>query len=381
VDFIEKVKVLGDEAKYDLCGDCFVSRDVKRTKDINLSRWIYPTTLPDGKRVKLLKILLSNICENDCAYCPVSRLTSVRRVSFTPQELTYNFMRLYKAGIVSGLFLSSGLRSNPERTMQDMIDTAVILRKKYNFKGYIHLKILPGISLQSLEDAFRLASRISINLEVPDEKYLKKLSSGKNFTSDLMEKLTLISKLKKNNPIFLRDGFTTQFVVGAAGESDAEILIKTHILYKDLKLSRVYYSAFQPAPGTPLENSPPTPPIREFRLYQADVLIRKYGFGVDEIIFDEEGNLSPAEDPKTAWAKRNPAFFPVEVGSATYEELIKVPGIGPKSARKIISLRKEDSHLHVEMLISKIPTFRRALPYITIKGKRVQSPFVVQTLF
>ena len=372
---------MGDEAKYDLCGDCFVSRDVKRTKDINLSRWIYPTTLPDGKRVKLLKILLSNICENDCAYCPVSRLTSVRRVSFTPQELTYNFMRLYKAGIVSGLFLSSGLRSNPERTMQDMIDTAVILRKKYNFKGYIHLKILPGISLQSLEDAFRLASRISINLEVPDEKYLKKLSSGKNFTSDLMEKLTLISKLKKNNPIFLRDGFTTQFVVGAAGESDAEILIKTHILYKDLKLSRVYYSAFQPAPGTPLENSPPTPPIREFRLYQADVLIRKYGFGVDEIIFDEEGNLSPAEDPKTAWAKRNPAFFPVEVGSATYEELIKVPGIGPKSARKIISLRKEDSHLHVEMLISKIPTFRRALPYITIKGKRVQSPFVVQTLF
>jgi len=381
VDFFDKVKLLGEQAKFDLCGDCFVSKEIRRVKDINLSQWIYPTTLPDGKKVRLLKILMSNICENDCAYCPVSSLTKVPRISFSAEELAAGFMRLHRARLVSGLFLSSGVKYNPERTMQEMLDTVAILRRKYNFRGYIHLKILPGASLQSLETAFKLASRVSVNLEVPDEKYIEKISSYKNFAEDLLGKLKVISYLKKNNPSYLRDGFTTQFVVGAAGEKDVEIISRTYELYRSLRLSRVYYSAFQPVLGTPLENSPSTPPIREVRLYQADFLLRRYGFRIDEIFFNEEGNLSTLEDPKTIWANRHLDFFPVEIGSATYEELIRVPGIGPKSARKILALRKGISHLDLETLCLRIPTFRRALPYITVRGKKPVTMAEIKALF
>jgi predicted DNA-binding helix-hairpin-helix protein len=381
MDFFSKIKLLGESARFDICGDCFISDDVKRVKDINLSRWIYPVILPDGRKVRLLKVLLSNMCENDCAYCPISKFTKIKRIYFSPEELADGFMRLYRKNIVSGLFLSSGVRCNPESTMQNLIDTAFILRKKYNFKGYIHLKVLPGSSLQSLEMAVKLASRVSINLEVPHDSYLRKVSMKKNFSQDLLDKLSHIAHFKIFHPEYIRDGFTTQFVVGAAGESDREILSRVYDLYKNLSLTRAYYSAFQPVPDTPLENHAPTPPIREVRLYQADFLLRKYGFDVSEIPFENEGNLNLFDDPKVVWARKHPEFFPVDIFKASYDELLRVPGIGPKSARKIIKLRREFSLISPEVLIKAIPSFRRSLPYITFKGKRVLAETQKLTLF
>ncbi|MEO0199118.1 MAG: putative DNA modification/repair radical SAM protein [candidate division WOR-3 bacterium] len=381
MDFVDKIKILGESARFDICGDCFISEEVKRAKDINLSKWIYPVTMPDGREIRLLKVLLSNSCENDCAYCPISKHLGIRRISFRPEELAEGFMRLYRKNIVSGLFLSSGVKHNPELTMQELIDTAYILRNRYNFRGYIHLKILPGASLQSLEMAVKLASRVSINLEVPLEKYLSILSLKKDFKGDLLPKLKKISDFKRASPVYLRDGFTTQFVVGAAGEKDKEILLTVFELYKNLSLTRAYYSAFQPVPGSPLENYPSTPPIREYRLYQADFLIRKYGFDFSELVFEADGNLNILSDPKTIWAKRHPDFFPVEIMNASYEELLRVPGIGPRSAKKIVSLRKKVANLSVDVLLKLIPTFRRAMPYITIKGKKLVKGFKELSLF
>ncbi len=379
--FWDKIKILGESAKFDLCGDCFISEEVKRIKDINHSRWIYPTTLPDGRKVRLLKVLLSNYCENDCAYCAFSSQVDVRRTSFSPDELARGFMALVGKGIVKGLFLSSGVKNGPERTMQELLDTAYILRNKYYFRGYIHLKVLPGASTQSIEEALKVASRVSVNLEVPGEEYIRKVSTKKDFSSDLLTKLKLISELKSKKLQLLPDGFTTQFVVGAAGERDFDILKCVFGLYNEQKLRRAYYSSFQPVPGTPLENMKPTPPIREVRLYQADYLVRIYGFSFNEIPFDQSGNLDTLKDPKLVWADRNPDFYPVEITTATYSELLRVPGIGPRTAKWIIKNRKNLSVLGVGEICKLFPKFKKALPYLSLKGKRLATKFTEQELF
>jgi|YelNatPaOPRAMG01_1025707.scaffolds.fasta_scaffold23995_2 predicted DNA-binding helix-hairpin-helix protein len=370
MDRVSKVKLLIESAKYDLCGDCFLSEDVKRVKDISHSKWIYPELLPDGKKVRLLKVLYSNYCENDCAYCSISKFMNIRRLSFTPEELADVFINLYHRGIVSGLFLSSGVKRDPERTMQELIDTVWLLRNKYHFKGYIHLKILPGVSIQSVEEAVKLASRVSVNLEAPDDVYLKRVSLKKDLAKDLLEKLSRISSIKESHPDILKDGFTTQFVVGAAGENDLQILKRVYDLYRHLRLSRAYYSAFQPVPGTPLENKPPTSITREVRLYQVDYLLRRYGFDLKEIVFDEAGFLPLTKDPKELWALQHIDFFPVEITKADYFELLRIPGIGPKTARWILKVKKNLSTHSLLNALKVYPNLRKALPYITVKGKR-----------
>jgi len=367
MDTIEKVQTLGEAARYDLCGACGESHRVKDEMD----RWIYPAALPDGKRVKLLKILLTNACDNNCLYCFNRKDRDFRRTSFKPEELAHLFDQLYHAKMVQGLFLSSAVHGSPERTMERMIATAEILRHNYLYRGYIHLKILPGASWGCVEQATQVADRVSINLEAPGQKWLGRLAPDKEL-DDLLAPLRWVRRLLEDGGErrVQRAGQTTQFVVGAAGEPDKEILQTTERLYRELKLARVYFSAFQPLPNTPLEDRPATPLLREHRLYQTDFLFRRYGFTLEELVFDEEGNLPLEADPKMVWALHHPHFFPVEVNRATKEELLRVPGIGPRSARRIIKGRRLGRLRTLEDLQRLGAVAKRAAPFITLNGKR-----------
>ncbi len=367
MDTIEKMQTLGEAARYDLCGACGESHRVKDDMD----RWIYPAALPDGKTVKLLKILLTNACDNNCLYCFNRRDRDFPRTSFKPDKLAYLFDQLYRAQMVQGLFLSSAVRGSPDRTMEQMIAAAEILRRKYLYRGYIHLKILPGASWGCVEQATQVADRISVNLETPGPKWLKRLAPDKEL-DDLLAPLRWVRQLLEDGGErrVRRAGQTTQFVVGAAGEPDKEILETTETLYRELKLARVYFSAFQPLEGTPLEDRPATPLLREHRLYQTDFLFRKYGFTFEELIFDQGGNLPLEADPKMVWALNHLQFFPVEVNRAMREELLRVPGIGPRSARRIIKGRRLGRLRTLEDLKRLGAVAKRAAPFITLSGKR-----------
>jgi len=367
MDTIEKVQPLGEAARYDLCGACGESH---RVKD-EVGRWIYPAALPDGKTVKLLKILLTNACDNNCLYCFNRKDRDFPRTSFKPEELAYLFDQLYRAEMVQGLFLSSAVHGSPDRTMEQMIATAEILRRNYLYRGYIHLKIMPGASWGCVERATQVADRVSVNLEAPGQKWLRRLAPDKEL-DDLLAPLRWVRRLLEDGGErrVQRAGQTTQFVVGAAGEPDKEILQTTERLYREVKLARVYFSAFQPLPDTPLEDRPATPLLREHRLYQTDFLFRRYGFNLEELIFDEEGNLPLEADPKMVWALNHPQLFPVEVNRATKEELLRVPGIGPRSASQIIKGRRLGRLRTLEDLQHLGAVAKRAAPFITLNGKR-----------
>lgn len=365
MDTIEKVEILGGAARYDLCGACGESH---RAKD-DLGRWIYPAALPDGKRVKLLKILLTNACDNNCRYCFNRKDRDFPRTSFKPEELAYLFDQLHRAQMVQGLFLSSAVRGSPDRTMEQMIATAEILRHRYLYRGYIHLKILPGASWGCVERTTQVADRVSVNLEAPGQKWLGRLTPDKEL-NDLLTPLRWVRQLLGGDERRVRAGQTTQFVVGAAGEPDKEILQATEGLYRELRLARVYFSAFQPLEGTPLEDQPATPLLREHRLYQTDFLLRQYGFTFEELTFDQEGNLPLEADPKLVWALNHPQSFPVEVNKATREELLRVPGIGPRSASRIIKGRRLGRLRTLEDLKRLGAVDKRAAPFITLSGKR-----------
>jgi predicted DNA-binding helix-hairpin-helix protein len=255
--------------------------------------------------------------------------------------------------------------------MDQMIATAEILRRKYLYRGYIHLKILPGASWGCVERATQMADRVSVNLEAPGQKWLRRLAPDKEL-DDLLAPLRWVRRLLEEGDErrVRRAGQTTQFVVGATGEPDKEILQTTERLYRELKLARVYFSAFQPLPNTPLEDRPATPLLREHRLYQTDFLFRRYGFTFEELVFDEGGNLPLEADPKMVWALNHPHFFPVEVNRATREELLRVPGIGPRSARRIIKGRRLGRLRTLKDLQRLGAVAKRAAPFITLGGKR-----------
>lgn len=259
--------------------------------------------------------------------------------------------------------------------MDEMIKTVEILRFKYRFPGYIHLKILPGASLSYVERAIELADRVSINLEAPNQERLSRISANKDF-DDLLLRMKWINAItSRGKP--LSSGHTTQFVVGAADETDRELLGTTWNLYQKLGLTRAYFSAFRPVEGTPLEGHSPTSPIREHRLYQADFLLRRYGFKFEELAFDVQGNLPLNLDPKVVWALNHPEKFPVEVNKASYQELLKVPGIGPSSASRIVRDRLKSKFHTLEELRSTGAVVRRAAPFILING-RSQEPLQLE---
>ncbi|PMQ00944.1 MAG: putative DNA modification/repair radical SAM protein [Dictyoglomus sp. NZ13-RE01] len=363
----EKLKILTKDAQFDLCGSYLCDPSAIRRKS-TINGWIYPTTLPDGRTVRLLKTLLSNDCIHNCYYCANRRERSFERISFSVDELVKLFLEMKRRNLVDGLFLSSAVTKSPKRTMEDMLKVAEILREKYKFTGYIHLKILPESDEDYIIRALELSDRVSINIEAPDAKYLEKIAPEKNF-SHLVKKIGLINKLfsKGLKPKY---GFTTQLVVGASNEKDYEILSIVNNLYKDYNLNRAYYSAFQPISNTPLEDLPPTPTWREHRLYQADFLLRKYHFSLEDIIFDEKGNLYLDKDPKLIWALNHPEFFPIDINKASYEDLLRVPGIGPIRARRIVNQRKTSLIKDIKDLEKLDIPIDKISPFILINGKK-----------
>ena len=270
---------------------------------------------------------------------------------------------------MEGLFLSSAVCSSTAQTMERMIATVELVRKKYQFMGYVHLKLLPGCDAATVERAVQLADRVSINLEAPNPERLQRLSADKDFYKGLLQPLRL-ARGYIDAGMGARAGLTTQFVIGAAGESDEEILRTVAWLYDKTGLGRAYFSAFQPVPGTPLENRPATPLVREHRLYQSDFLLRQYGFSLADLAFGLEGNLHTEIDPKMAWAQRHPERFPIEVNLASREELLRIPGVGPGSATRIIQMRRQGSLRHLEELSAAGAVAARAGPFVLLNGRR-----------
>jgi len=367
MDTVQKIQTLGESAQYDLCNACGAA---SRTRD-ELGKWIYPAALPNGKTVRVLKVLMTNVCEKNCYYCAVRASRDVPRTSFSPEELARAFDRFVRADLVDGLFLSSGLCGSASRTMDQMIACVELVRGHYQFDGYVHLKLLPGISEAHIERALQLAHRVSVNLEAPSAERLAAIAPRKDFFQELTEPMRLAKHLiDASGGRLAPAGQTTQFVVGAAGEPDREILDTTATLYRDLDLRRAYFSAFQPVPGTPLDGKSPTPAWREHRLYQADWLLRFYGFSFDDLIFDAAGCLPRSADPKQTYAQAHPELFPVEVNRASREELLRVPGIGPVSAGRLVQWRRQGTLRDLADLGKAGAVAPRAAPFILLDGKR-----------
>jgi predicted DNA-binding helix-hairpin-helix protein len=342
----EKLEILSADAQYDLACACGSTKEEHRRRS-GEGKWIYPITLQNGGKSVLFKTLISNVCTNDCKYCPLREKESIRRCSLGAEETAKVFLDYYNRREVFGLFLSSGVFGSADATMEKLNRVARLLREKYGFCGYIHLKIMPGASDAAIEDALSLASAVSLNIETPGEANLAKISNRKNYIRDIIEPIKLISRLTGRGAKYERVKQTTQFIVGAAGESDAEIVKYMWGLYDRLKMQRIYFSAYQKGlgdesmPGEKTKLEKPTDVfVREHRLYQVDFLMRKYGFKESDIVFSKDGNLSLDCDPKQVWAQSHPEAFPVSVNRASKWELLRVPGLGLVTIKTILERRR-----------------------------------------
>ena len=336
---VKKMEILGDSARYDLCNYSNYNPDNILSRKLP---GIYNATSPNGDCVPLFKVLMTNKCSNDCRYCVNHSAHQFNRVEFTPEELTSIFLDYYNNRLVEGLFLSSGVPGEVDISMENMVEVARKLRMENEYHGYIHLKILPGASYDLIKRAMSLADRVSVNIEAATPDGFEELSSTKTFNSDILRRMKWIKRLMKKDKNLSPSGQTTQFIVGASDESDSEILKRVDWLYKKMDIKRSYFSPFNSMKDTPLENRDEPNPKRTSRLYQADFLVKSYGFDLEELVFEENGNMKLEMDPKYCSALSNIEKFPVEVNSATYSELLRVPGIGKISARRIIESRKRN---------------------------------------
>lgn len=348
MDLYEKISILGPSAQYDTCGP----KDFGQTTDIP---GVYYAQLGGNRVCRLFKVLQTNYCRNNCRYCAWRRDRNCQRITANPAEMAQAFASAFSRRLVDGLFLSSGVIKNAETTMTRMLETAIILRTKYQYRGYLHLKIMPQTSTNCLQEAMKWANRISLNIEAPTEISLTDLAPDKNLRADFFYPLSLIKKARQQRLWAGQKApsLTTQFVVGAAAETDQEIIRTTHFLYKNFHFQRIFYSAFRPVAGTPLEQKPAVSLTREHRLYQADFLLRFYGFKPWDIPLGPGGNLVASADPKTLWARQHPERFPINLNQAGYDQLLKVPGIGPRSARKIISARQKSKISSLNQLLGQ----------------------------
>jgi predicted DNA-binding helix-hairpin-helix protein len=337
---------------------------------------IYSSVVSGGKHILLLKSLLTSVCENNCAYCGIRWAKDSRRVTFTPEEMADLFLNLHRVGACEGLFLSSGIAGGGIRTQDKLIAAAEIVRRR-GFRGYLHLKIMPGAERDQVEQAMRLASRVSINLEAPTAECLAAIAPKKRADA-LLEPLRWVDEIRRSKEP--REAWnrrwpssSTQFVVGAAGESDRDLLSMAQRLRREAGLARIYYSRFNPAEGTPLEHAAPENPLRSFRLYQADFLIRDYGFCAEELL--RGGDRLPLNvDPKLSYARLFLLEEPVEINRADRQKLLRVPGIGPRTAGRILDARRSGSRIRsVEQLKCLGVNLRRAGEYILLDGRAVGS--------
>ncbi len=337
---------------------------------------IHMAALPNGKRAPLLKSLITSACERNCFYCPFRAGRDTRRVTFKPDEMAQTVVQLSNARVIQGAFLSSAIAGGGQRTQDRLLDTAEILRNKLHYRGYLHLKIMPGAEAAQIERAMQLADRVSVNLEAPNTQRLHLLAPQKDLLEELLQPLRTVEKIRATRPGHLGwngrwPSTTTQFVVGAVGESDLELLQTVSYLYRKLHLARSYFSAFSPVRGTPFEEKTPTNPWRQHRLYQASFLLRDYGFELEDMPFQAGGDLPLGQDPKQAWANVNLSQAPVEINRADRQQLLKVPGIGLHGAQAILNARVGGGRLcSLEDLKALGIYASRAAPYILLDGHR-----------
>lgn len=329
-----------------------------------------------SQRIPLLKTLLTSACERNCNYCPFRAGRSYRRATFSPDEMATTFTQLHDAGLVDGLFLSSGIVGGGMRTQDKIIATAEILRETYQFRGYMHLKIMPGAERDQVERTMELADRVSVNLEGPNGHRLEQLAPRKTFYDELVRPLQWVEEIRRTQPARKAwngrwPSSTTQFVVGGVGESDLELLSAAEYLYHDAGLTRTYFSAFRPIIDTPFENKSAENPVREHRLYQASFLLRDYEFDLEDLPFSgKAGNLPLTTDPKQAWAEVHLRDAPIELNRASREELLRVPAIGPKSADRILRERRRGTLRTLTDLKKLGIQATRAAPYVLLDGCR-----------
>ncbi len=370
MDALGKLQLLGQAARYEPAEDVGMTGQrwpVARVPE-ELVDCISHAATPKG-RIPLLKTLLSSACERDCYYCPFRTGRDFRRATFVPDELAKLFVQLYQHNFVEGLFISSGLVGGGPQTQDRILATAEILRKRYRFRGYIHLKIMPGAERDQVAAGMALADRVSVNLEAPNDKRLAQLAPHKIFTEELLQRMEWIEEIRQAQGGY-GPSMTTQFVVGAAGESDLELLHTTSYLNRRLRLARAYFSGFNPIVDTPLAELPPASIERERRLYQASFLLRDYGFDLEELPFTQDGNLPLQEDPKLLWARRHLSDTPVEINLAARETLLRVPGIGVKSADRIIAARRQGRLYDLSQLRKLHVSVKRVAPFILLAGRR-----------
>ena len=361
-----KLATLAAAARFDICG---CGGGARPAASVDPTRFIHNAALPDGGCMSLFKVLLTNVCVNDCAYCVNQSRLDIPRTAFAPEELARLFMDLYQKKMVQGIFLSSGIAGNPTASMTRMIETIEILRRQYKFRDYVHLKLLPGAGEDCVEAACKLATRVSVNIEAPSAAHLERLSARKNIYDGILEPMRWVKQIQLKTG-FVPSGQTTQFVVGAAGERDRDILNTTEALYREMQLRRVYFAAYRPIGDPRLEGVDAASPWREHRLYQADWLLRIYKFTPGEVslALDGGGNLSLKMNPKQAIARKQPWLFPVDINKASYEELLRIPGVGPVSARRITQMRQIHDISAVEQLQKLHVRYREAMPFIWFKG-------------
>lgn len=376
---LEKLTILADAAKYDAsCASCGSTRKSEKGVGANRISGICHSWSADGRCISLLKILYSNECIYDCSYCVNRCSNPIQRASFTPDEIGQLTINFYKRNYIEGLFLSSAVMKSPDYTMEMLISTVRSVREVHHFGGYIHLKVIPGCDPLLIEAAGKWADRISANIELPTEKSLLVLAPQKKEKIILssMEQMRIgiqksleESKIFKHSPQFAPGGQSTQMIIGATEDSDYDILSKSKLLYNKMSLKRVYYSAFIPVNQDLRLPKIPLPPLqRENRLYQADWLMRVYHFKLDEISSPTKPTLPSDMDPKCAWAIENLHLFPVEINKASYEMLIRIPGIGLVSAQKMIRARRAKA-IELTDLKKLGVSLKRSRYFILVNGK------------
>ena len=377
----EKLRILSDAAKYDV--SCSSSGSSRKNTNNGLGNaainGICHSWSADGRCISLLKILMTNYCIYDCKYCINRKDNDIERAILSPEEIVKLTINFYRRNYIEGLFLSSGIIKNADYTMELMIAVAKKLRLEEKFNGYIHMKVIPGASRQLINEIGLYVDRVSVNIEFAENTALKLLAPDKKPT-DISTSMGLIrknmienaedKKIFKSTPSFIPAGQTTQMIIGASGESDYAILSRSENLYKNFDLKRVYYSGYVPVnkSGILVSTEQAVPMIREHRLYQADWLLRFYDFKADEILDEKDPFVDPLLDPKTNWAIKNSHFFPIEINKASYKDLLRVPGIGVTSAKRIVMTRKY-STIRYEHLKKLGIVIKRAKYFIVVNGE------------
>ncbi|MBZ4670974.1 MAG: hypothetical protein PWQ76_714 [Clostridiales bacterium] len=382
MEALEKLQILAGSAQFDAaCTSSGIDRSSSPGGIGNaVACGICHSFASDGRCISLLKVLLTNYCMYDCKYCVNRRSNDVPRARFAPRELADITINFYKRNYIEGLFLSSGIIQSPDYTCEQIIETLSLLRNEYKFNGYIHAKVIPGADYELIKQIGALADRVSVNIELPSQQSLQKLAPDKSKHSILLPMKQISTKIEQNSTEIVRyrgakpfapAGQSTQMIIGATPDTDYQILRLTEGLYREYKLKRVFFSAYVPVGDQKLLPVEKPPLLREHRLYQADWLLRFYGFEAKEILDEKNQNFNPFLDPKCNWAIHHMELFPVEVNTAPYEMLLRVPGIGVTSARRILTARKVRS-LDFDALKKIGVVLKRAQYFIVCGGKKAQ---------